>query len=435
MKQTIFMAVLTAGGALGALFIEPFVGVAVYYLFAVLRPQWIWEWALPRFQWSEIVAWSTIVATAWFLLSRPTAGERPPLSAAHKAFFVFGGWICLTYVTSQDQEFAYRWFLEYLKLFIMFGVAALTVQTMRHVYWLYGVSTLSLIYIAYELNFLYFFEGRLDIYHVGYGGLDNNGAGLMLAMAVPLAIHAWEGVTSRWRWLLIASVPLIIHAVLMSYSRGAMLSLLVSAPLLVLRSRKKRQFALVFALLVCTIPFLAGREIRDRFLSIEGYQTDGSANARLTSWGAAFEIANDYPVFGAGIRNANLITYKYGADMVGRAIHSQYLQTMADAGYPGLFLYLLALTCTWMGMARARRRLKKRDGPDAKLVHSLLNGAEGALFVFCFGALFLSLEVFELPYVIVLIGAHIAALTRVSHAEGTQVVPAVAPLPIAHQRA
>ena len=25
------------------------------------------------------------------------------------------------------------------------------------------------------MNFLYFMEGRLDIYHNGYGGLDNNG--------------------------------------------------------------------------------------------------------------------------------------------------------------------------------------------------------------------------------------------------------------------
>ena len=45
----------------------------------------------------------------------------------------------------------------------------------------------------------------------------------------------------------------------------------------------------------------------------------------------------------------------------------------------------------------------------------MLNGVEGALVVFCFGALFLSLEVFELPYVMALIGAQIAALTSAHH--------------------
>jgi len=430
------MAVLTAAGALGAIFIEPAVGVAVYYLFAVLRPQWIWEWAIPVFQWSEIVAWSTIFATLWLLLtSPPGVAERPPLSAAHKAFFVFGAWICLTYVTSQDQDVAWFWFLEYLKLFIMFGVSALAVRTMRHIWWLYVASTAALIYIAYELNFLYFLEGRLDIYHNGYGGLDNNGAGLMLAMAVPLAINAWEAVTKWWRWLFIAGVPLLIHAVLMSYSRGAMLSLLVAVPVLIIRSRRRRQFAFVLVLMLSLVPSLAGREQRNRFLSIEGYETDGSANARFDSWNAAFAIAADYPLFGAGIRNSNLITYKYGADVQGRTIHSQYLQTMADSGYPALFFYLLALGCTWFAMARARRTLKKRDAPETKLAHSMLNGVEGALFVFCFGALFLSLEVFELPYVMALIGAQIAALTRAAAAAAAAESTArtAAPFPIAQR--
>ena len=157
--------------------------------------------------------------------------------------------------------------------------------------------------------------------------------------------------TQRWEY---ATVPLLVHAVLMSYSRGAMLSLLVGAPLLILRSRRKRQFAFVFVLLICAVPYLADREQRQRFLSIEGYEQDGSANARFDSWGAAFAIAADYPLFGAGIRNSNLITYKYGADVEGRTIHSQYLQTMADSGYPALFFYLMALGCTWFAMARAR---------------------------------------------------------------------------------
>jgi O-antigen ligase len=183
------------------------------------------------------------------------------------------------------------------------------------------------------------------------------------------------------------------------------------------------------------VPYLAGKEIRERFFSIEQYQTDSSANSRVDSWSAAFKIANRFPIFGAGIRNSTLFTFKYGADMEGRAIHSQYLQTLADAGYPGLLLYVLALLCTWGAMARARRTLKKRDGPEARLAHSMLNGVEGSLLIFCVGASFLSLEVFELPYLMALIGAQVAALTRLPAAEPARSVPAAVPLPIAHQRA
>ena len=416
MKQTIFMAVLTAAGVLGALFIEPFVGVAVYYLYAVLRPQFLWKWALPPdIQWSAIVAWATLAAAVWFLLTSASASEGEPqrrFTAAHKAFFVFGGWICLTYVTSQNHEVAWPWFIEYLKIFVMFAVAALVVRELRQVWSIYLAATAALVYIAYEVNFLYFVDARLDIYRSGYGGLDNNGAGLMLAMGVPLAIHAWEGSTKAWRWLFLAGVPPLIHAVLMSYSRGAMLSLAVAVPLLLVRSRRKPQFVVALLLLLGGLPFLAGREIRDEFLSLERYDSDSSANQRFDSWQAAVDIANDYPVFGVGIRNSPLLSYDYGADSVGRVIHSQYLQILADAGYPGLALYLIALGSLWVGMARARRAVKKRDGPEAKLAHSMLNGVEGALLVFCVGASFLSLEVFELPYVLALLGAQIALLTR-----------------------
>jgi probable O-glycosylation ligase (exosortase A-associated) len=440
-KQTIFLAALTAFGAIGAFVIEPFVGVAVYYLFAVLRPQYLWKWALPEgIQWSEMVGWATVCATGWFLLTGPTdtPGEpRRRFSGAHKAFLVFGAWICVTYITSQVQDVAWPFFIDYLKIFLMFIVATLVVRSVRQVWWIYILSTASLIYIAYEMNYVYITAYRLDIYHNGYGGLDNNGAGLMLAMAVPLAIHGWEASTSKWRWLLIAGVPVLIHAVLMSYSRGAMLSLVVAIPVIILRSRRKRQFAFVLVALLWMIPYLAGDEIRDEFFSMKKYDTDSSANQRFDSWAAAVAIANEYPVFGAGIRNSSLLTLEHGADRAGRVIHSQYLQYLADAGYPGLTLYLVALGSLWVTMARTRRMLKRTDVPDAKRAHSMLNGVEGAMFVFCVGASFLSLEVFELPYVMALLGAQISLLTRLQPAEARATVSAVdaasVPFPIAHR--
>jgi probable O-glycosylation ligase (exosortase A-associated) len=439
-KQTIFMAVLTLVGVLGPFVVDPFVGLAVYYFFAVLRPQYLWLWALPSdIGWSEYVAWATIVATVWFLLTSQSAvadgGQQRRFSGAHKAFFLFVAWICMTYTTSLNQDVAWPWFLEYLKIFLMFAVATVVVRELRQVWWLYLLSTVALIYIAYELNYVYFTAYRMDIYFNGYGGLDNNGAGLMLAMGIPLAIGAWEASTKAWKWIFIAAVPVLMHAVLMSFSRGAMVSLLAAVPLLFFRSRRKRQFSFLLVLLLISVPYLAGKEIQARFFSIEKYETDRSANTRLDSWNAAIEIANDYPVFGVGIRNSNLLTIDYGTDQ-GRVIHSQYLALLADAGYPGLALYLLAIISTFVSIFRTRRTLKARSDPEARRAHSMLNGIEGALFVFCVGATFLALEVFELPYVMVLLGAQISLLARLRTAEAPR--PAAAPvrtvqLPVAHR--
>jgi probable O-glycosylation ligase (exosortase A-associated) len=415
-KQTLLMIALTLAGTVGVLFNGPFIALAVYYLYGVLRPQYLWRWALSwGVTWSEYVAWAAILGTLGHLMNSSLdagASHTRRFAFGHAAYVMFGLWLVITYFTALDQDQAYRWMIDYVKIFTMFGVAAIVVTNLRQVWTLYLIATGALIYIAYELNFVYFTDGRVDIYRNGYGGLDNNGAGLMLAMGLPLTIYAWEATRQWWRWIFAAGVPLLIHAVLMSYSRGAMVSLLVTAPLVMLRSRRRWQFLAMFIAIALVVPTLAGREIRDRFFTIQDYENDRDANLRFNSWMAAVRIANEYPVFGAGIRNANLVSFQYGADMDGRTIHSQYLQTLADNGYVGLALYLLALGSAWVAIIRSRRALKNRTDPDALLHRSITSGIEGSLAVFCVGAVFLSLEVFELPYLLGLLSIQSWVIAR-----------------------
>ncbi|HVS40425.1 MAG TPA: O-antigen ligase family protein [Gemmataceae bacterium] len=417
MKQLIFMIVVTLIGVGGSLAVTPFYGVAVYYFFAVLRPQFIWKWSLP-----EGVNWSLYVALAAMLgailnvrsrKTRPTPEGGRRLSAGHWLVLGFGAWIAVTFVTARDHEVAYPYFIEYLKLFIMFWVAATVIRSVRQVWVLYLLTAATLGYIAYEVNYIYFFQGRYTyIYRLGYGGLDNNGAGLMLAMGIPLCYFAWEGIGRWFRWAFLVLIPLLLHAVLMSYSRGAMVSLLAGVPFYLLRSRRKFQLLLVLAGVVAIVPVLAGKEIRERFFSIQSNDVDASANARRSSWAAAWEITKANPVFGVGIRNSNLISYEYGADMEGRTIHSQYLQTSADSGLIALGLYLAALTAVWFSTRRARLLAAKRIDTEGREAHAAACGVEGAMIVFCVGASFLSLENFELPYLMLLLGAQLPLVLR-----------------------
>ncbi len=417
MKQLFFMIVVTLIGVGGSLTIGPFYGVAVYYLYAVLRPQFIWAWSLPAgVAWSFYVAIAAMIGLAFNVRSKkappdPEGGWR--LSAAHWAVLVFGAWVALTYFTARNRDVAYPYFIEYLKLFVMFWVAARVVRTVRQVWVVYLLTAGTLGYIAYEVNYIYFFQGQYTyIYHMGYGGLDNNGAGLMLAMGVPLCYFAFEGVRKRFRWVFLALIPLLLHAVLMSYSRGAMVSLIAAVPFYMLRSRRKIQLALVLVGITVLIPILAGKEIRARFFTLDNTEIDASANERRASWAAAWQITKENPIFGVGIRNSNLISHQYGADMDGRTIHSQYLQTSADSGLVALVLYLAALVIFWFSTRTARLATKKRTDPDGWQAHSAACGVEGAMIVFCVGASFLSLENFELPYLMLLFGAQLPLVLR-----------------------
>ncbi len=72
------------------------------------------------------------------------------LSSTHQAVLLFGGWVSLTYFTARNQAQAYPYFVEYLKLFFMFWVAARVVRTVRQVWVLYLLIAGTLGYIAYE---------------------------------------------------------------------------------------------------------------------------------------------------------------------------------------------------------------------------------------------------------------------------------------------
>jgi probable O-glycosylation ligase (exosortase A-associated) len=406
-KQLVFMIAATLAGTLGVYIYTPFLGVFVYYLFAVLRPQFMWEWSLPPdISWSYYVA----VATIGAVLLIP--GSTVRFGRAHWLVLIFGGWITITFISAHDHEVAYKWFIEYLKIFIMFAVSALLINTVRQVWILLVMTALALSYIAYEVNYKYFVNNYLGIYHNGYGGLDNNGAGLMLAMGVPLCYFAWEGTTRRWRWGYLALIPVLLHAVLMTYSRGAMVSLIAVVPLFFLRSRRRGWLLAAAVAMAYLLPAMAGNEIRARFFSIEDHEIDESANTRRKSWAAAWAIAKDYPLFGVGVRNSGLFVYNYGADRFGRTIHSQYLQIAADNGFIGLGLYLAALGSTWWGLRCARRRAEGGTDHESRLVYTICCGVEGGMVVFCVGGLFLSLEVFELPYLLLLLGAQVHALVQ-----------------------
>jgi probable O-glycosylation ligase (exosortase A-associated) len=315
-------------------------------------------------------------------------------------------------LTALDRDAAYFTFVEYIKIFAMFGASIVLIQNVHQIWVLFVTTGCTLAYIAYEVNFLYLASGYLGIYKNGYGGLDNNGAALMLAMGVPVCFFIWMGMKRWLRWSFLAMIPVLLHAVLMTYSRGAMVALLVAAPLMLMRSREWVKGGICCLIIALVVPVLAGREIRDRFFTIAEYEVDASAQSRRGSWEAAWRMAMDHPVFGVGIRNANLLSHSYGADVEGRTIHSQYLQIAADGGFVGLALYVAIMISAWLALHRCRQHAINRTDEEGWLMLAITNGVESSLAIYLVGAALLSLEVFELPYLLILLSAQLAAVSE-----------------------
>ena len=220
---------------------------------------------------------------------------------------------------------------------------------------------------------------------------------------------------------------LILHAVMLSYSRGAMLAGCVGLAWLLWRHRPRWQVGLAIPLLAIAIAVMAGQEIRDEFRSITQYEQDQSAQSRLDSWQAAWQMAWDNPLTGVGIRNSNLYSHNYGADRVGRTTHNQYLQLAADAGVPALGVYLAMVGMSFLGASRARRMLRRtideieadedmsdkgRQIQRLQLYEHLSIALESAILTFAAGAMFLSLETFEVSLLVMVLAGALPGITR-----------------------
>jgi len=422
MKHFLFLIGMTLLGGLGSVY-HPFWGIVLYYTLAVLRPQYLWNWALPmQMRWSLFAACIVIVS---LIINAGRGFFRFKFNMIPALILGYGFMLLASVLNAHYPDTATEWGMEYAKIMLIALITSVVVDRLWQIKVLTVMMVICLGYVAWEINYLYIFDGRLDIFHRGYGGLDNNGAGLMLAMGMPLA-YAFGSCASK-RWLKMVSwfiAILMLHGMLMSYSRGAMISALFGLMWILIHHRPRKQALAIAAVAVLATSMLAGEEIRDRFRSSAEFDADTSAQSRFDSWAAGWAIATEYPLTGQGIRNSKYYTKNYGADRQGRTIHSQYIQIAADSGIIASLVYIAMLIAAVYYLRNSRSLCReylqefKRQYPDkepdlltSQFVYITL-GLEASLLIFAFGGIFLSMEVVELPWILMVMAGVTSIATR-----------------------
>lgn len=426
MKQLAFMLMLTLAGATGAV-IHPFYGILLYYTLAVLRPQLLWDWALPQdIRWSLI---AVLITMGGMMLAMPRKNWRLRFNGLAAMIIAFALLVMISVVMALDPHIARAWVSEYGKVFVVLIVATLVIDRLRHIQIMAWMILLCIGYVAWEMNSRYVFDGQMDILTRGFAGFDNNGAGLLMAIGLPFA-YALARLARQW-WVrlgCLASGLLMMNAMMLSFSRGAMISALAGLGWLLSQHRPRSHAIALAVLLVLGVGALAGPEVRQRFLSITEYQNDQSATNRLKSWAAAWHMAWDHPFTGVGVRNSNHFAINYGSGSAHRTTHNHYLQIASDSGIPAALLYLFI--CGWaLWRLQVARRMtgNGRQGPEDDLDSDLPPlaydrptavislGIQGALVTFMVGGVFLSLELFELPWLLIVMAGALPGLIRETH--------------------
>jgi probable O-glycosylation ligase (exosortase A-associated) len=410
-KQLLLTYALTYGGALASL-IRPYTGLLVYVGFAIITPEALWPWAVPRGNYSRIVAIGLLVGWVIHGCGSWNFGRAKPVIFALMGFWA---WLCLSSFFARNQELAWDAVEAESKIFLPCLVALTLINSVKQVKQLVWVIVLTNGYLAEQFNEQYYTTLFLpEEFH--YRGTDNNGIALTMVtgfgLAFFLAVHA-----ERWwqKLLAIGAAGLMAHVVIFSMSRGGMLGLCVTGGVAFFLIPKTWKHYLFFALALAIVIRLAGPQVVKRFDSTfaDAEVRDASANSRVEQWRACAVAMTREPVFGVGTHGWRYVALEFGAT-IAREAHSTWFQVGAEMGFPGLGLLALFYgACAVRLLPLTRRRSQVSDPWMRHLSCMVIASLAG----FVVSSQFVTADGVEMPYYVGLVGAGVLKLSSLTAAE------------------
>jgi O-antigen ligase len=249
------------------------------------------------------------------------------------------------------------------------------------------------------------------------GGRASGGAGdpnffaAYQLVALPLVVVLATVARKRWlRVALVATVVVVIGSVLMSVSRGGLLTLAVIAIAMVALparsffgtpSQKKALLAVCVVGGAIAFSVSAGSVVPRLKATFAGESTSATAqgSGRLEIWAAAWMSAKQRPFVGLGYgafrdESDNLLVRTPGInfqhfEVRPQEVHNAYLGSLAELGIPGLVLFLGLLTSIALAL---RRVAKGARAAGADFIARVANALLLSLLGWSIASLFVSSE-------------------------------------------
>jgi probable O-glycosylation ligase (exosortase A-associated) len=244
---------------------------------------------------------------------------------------------------------------------------------------------------------------------------DGNDFGLSVLIAMPMALFLFQDATRfRTRCLSLLSFTILFMALIGTQSRGATLGLACVLFYLWLHSRRKITSLALIGILGLLVFLYASPQYYERIESIAEYQTEGSAQGRITAWKAAVKMAVSHPLTGVGAGHfpmahaTDFIPPDFtGLNFPWKTAHSIYFLALGELGIPGLIFIILAVFGTLHIWERRLKILGSAENLNEQRIKCLLLNLNGALVGYGAGGAFLSALYY--PHIFVLMGLYMSA--------------------------
>jgi O-antigen ligase len=248
---------------------------------------------------------------------------------------------------------------------------------------------------------------------------NTNDMALHLVTVLPISLALFFGSKGVARKLLYgACAAVMIAAIVLSYSRGAFIGMLIALLFIAWKLGRSRRLEIVFAVLsfAGVIVLLAPDKYGSRLLSIfiPSLDPEGSADSRRGELFRSIYVALRHPLLGIGMGN-----YQPEMSYKGLVTHNSYTQVAAEMGMAALACYTMFIVTPLRKLGQiARETFETRR--DSRFYYLTL-GLQASLIAYLVSSVFLSVA--YVWYVYYLVG-YAVCLTRMYESEtGKAVVP------------
>lgn len=269
------------------------------------------------------------------------------------------GFILLSLISARDLTLSFFQVIFLCQNFLLYLYLANAVQTREEITF---IIKILLICLAFEsLIMVGVYATGQDINVAGIStkvepGFDrrvagtfyspNNAAAYLSLLLVPIA-SVFLTNSERWlRWAAALTASVGIIALILTFSRGGWMALLLSGAILCLAAWQRGWFSPAMRVAVS----MAAGSLALVFYIFVFSSVSRDDGGRLILMEIAFRMIEDYPLFGVGTNNFVLYLQEYATPDIGSAwlftVHNMYMLVWAETGMGGLTAFIFFLTTT-----------------------------------------------------------------------------------------
>ncbi len=248
---------------------------------------------------------------------------------------------------------------------------------------------------------------------------NTNDMALHLVTILPITVALMLGAKGGARKFIYgACAALMISAIVLSYSRGAFIGMLIVLLFIAWKLGRQRRLEIIFAVLgfAGVIVLLAPDKYGSRLLSIfiPSLDAEGSADSRRGELFRSIYVALRHPLLGIGMGN-----YQPEMSYRGLVTHNSYTQVAAEMGMTALACYAMFVVTSLKKLGQiARETFETRR--DSRFYYLAL-GLQASLIAYLISSFFLSVAYVWYVYYLV---AYAVCLRRLYESETGKVVVA-----------